>query len=74
MEDILSVDERLKNIKALRVGEVYNNNARVTNQGGNDYWESGVIHPHVILKDLIKIFHPGLLPEHDLVYYQLLSD
>ena len=74
LDDILSVDERLKNIKALKQGEVYNNNARLTKREGNDYWESVVINPQVILQDLIKIFHPGLLPGHELVYYQLIAD
>jgi iron complex transport system substrate-binding protein len=38
--------------------------------GGNDYWESGIVHPDVILADLVKILHPDLLPDHELYYYQ----
>ena len=41
--------------------------------GGNDYWESGAVSPHLILADLVKIFHPQLLPDHELVYYQKLE-
>jgi iron complex transport system substrate-binding protein len=29
-----------------------------------------VIKPDVILADLVKIFHPGLLPDHEFYYYQ----
>lgn len=33
------------------------------------YYEKGVMEPDVILADLVKIFHPELLPEHKLVYF-----
>jgi iron complex transport system substrate-binding protein len=39
----------------------------------NDYWESGIINPHVILADLINILHPELLPDHKLHYYRQLN-
>jgi iron complex transport system substrate-binding protein len=41
--------------------------------GGNDFFESGVINPHLILKDMIKIFHPDLLTDHQLHYYMKLK-
>ena len=50
-------------------GEVYNCDKRRVLGGGNDYWESGVVHPDVILRDLIKIFHPELVSE-EFVYYR----
>ena len=40
--------------------------------GGNDYWESGVVHPDLVLRDLVKIFHPELVPE-EFVYYRRLE-
>ncbi|MGL5914153.1 MAG: ABC transporter substrate-binding protein [Bacteroidales bacterium] len=52
---------------------IYNNNKRMNINGGNDFFESGVINPHLILKDLIAILHPTLLPNHSLVYYQQLK-
>lgn len=53
-------------------GEVFNCNKRVNAAGGNDYWESGVVRPDVILHDLIAIMHPEVLAENDreLYYYQ----
>ena len=50
-------------------GEVYNCDKRRVLGGGNDYWESGVVHPDVILRDLIKIFHSELVSE-EFVYYR----
>lgn len=49
-------------------GEVYNCTKRMNAAGENDYWESGVINPDLILRDLIKIFHPELVSE-DFYYY-----
>lgn len=53
-------------------GNVFTNNRRITAAGGNDFWESGIVHPDIILEDLIKIFHPGTL-EGDLTYYRRLE-
>jgi iron complex transport system substrate-binding protein len=58
-----------KEITALKRGKVYNNIKRVTAFGGSDFWESGVVDPDIILKDLVSIFHPELLPGYEPVYY-----
>lgn len=68
-EDILSTDKRLSHITPFLDNNIYNNNKKMTPGGGNDYWEKGVIEPHLILKDLICIFHPEILKDHALVYY-----
>jgi len=72
-EEILDKDSRFKDFEAFKNGEIYNNNRRVSPSGGNDYWESGVVHPERMLADLIHIFHPEVLPEHELYYYQKLN-
>ena len=59
--------------KAYREGNVYNYNKRTTPEGGNDYWESAVARPDILLADLIKVFHPELLPEHELFYMMKLE-
>jgi iron complex transport system substrate-binding protein len=68
--DILNADERLAGLRPFRTGRIYNNNARINKHGGNDYWESGIVNPHIILRDLIHILHPDLLPGHRPVYYR----
>lgn len=73
VNDILNTDQRLQYFKPCVERTIYNNNAKLNSSGGNDYWESGVISPHIILKDLISIFHPDLLPDHELVYYRKLE-
>lgn len=73
LADVLATDPRLAELAAFQSGNIYNNNARLNENGGNDYWESGLANPDVILADLIKILHPALLPDHELVYYRHLE-
>lgn len=63
---------RLANLACVKRGELYNNNRRANPHGGNDLWESGVVTPHLILRDLVKIFHPELVSE-DFYYYRKLE-
>jgi iron complex transport system substrate-binding protein len=69
-EEIAAKDPRYTHFKSFEQGTIYNNNKRTNDIGANDYWESGAVNPHLILADLIKIFHPELLPEHQFVYYK----
>jgi len=66
---LLSEDARYGEFKAVAEGKVYNNNARVNPNGGTDYYEGGVANPDLVLKDLVKIFYPDLLPDYELFYY-----
>ena len=70
LRDIEARDSRFRQIKAFRTGAVYNNDALVSINGGNQFWEKGVVEPQIILKDMIKIFHPELLESHSLVFYR----
>jgi iron complex transport system substrate-binding protein len=69
IKGLVAEDARYAEFKAVKEGKVYNNNARMNPNGGTDYYEGGVAHPDVVLRDLINIFHPGLLPEPQLFYY-----
>ncbi len=75
VENINSLDDlrrqlpKFAHMPCVQRGEVYNCDKRRVAGGGNDYWESGVVHPDVILRDLIKIFHPELVSE-EFVYYR----
>ncbi len=54
-----------------RSGHIFNNTLRSTSGGGNDYYESGVVNPDMVLRDLVKIFHPGLVHEEFVYHKQL---
>jgi iron complex transport system substrate-binding protein len=68
----LAEDERYGDFAAFQNGNVYAYNARMNANGGTDYFESGYANPDVLLADLIKVFHPNVLPDHELVYYKQL--
>jgi iron complex transport system substrate-binding protein len=70
---LLAMDERYVDFNAITSSHVYNYVARVNTSGGSDYFESGIANPDVILADLIRIFHPDLLPDHTLYYYKHLQ-
>ncbi len=72
--EIESSDKRLVTLRPFHTDRVYNNNARLNRYGGNDYWESGIVNPQLILSDMIHILHPELLPDHKPVYYKKLGD
>ena len=73
LQQLLQTDERYLGFAAIQTGRVYNNTKRLNAQGGNDIWERGIAHPEEILADLIKIFHPELMPDHDFVFYEKLK-
>ena len=55
--------------KAFKDSQVYGCN---TNYAA--YYEDFPFHPDLVLKDLIKIFHPSLLPEYELKYFSKLAE
>ena len=73
LASLSAMDARYADFGAFKSGDVYNTNARVTEMGGSDYYESGVANPDKVLMDLIKIFHPGLMEGYELYYYQKLN-
>jgi iron complex transport system substrate-binding protein len=68
--EILASEERFKKLSFFGSARIYNNNNRSTPAGGMDFWENGTVQPDVILGDLIRIFHPGVLPSDTLIYYR----
>lgn len=71
IEDLTRQLPKFSDISSLKEGRVYNNTKRTGATGGNDYWESGVVNPDIILRDLILIFHPNAIQENtELYYYQ----
>lgn len=47
---------------------VWNDNNRLNPKGGNDFWESGVVRPDLLLRDLIGIFSGEY--GHAIIYYK----
>ncbi len=72
-KELLDKDSRFGEFQAFRKGLVFNNNRRVNEQGGNDYWASASLNPHLVLADMVKIIRPDLLPKHEFVYFKKLE-
>lgn len=72
-KSLLALDKRYADFNAFKKGNIYSYNNSVNNKGSNDFFESGLMAPEVILADIIKILHPELLPKHQLVYYKQLQ-
>jgi iron complex transport system substrate-binding protein len=70
MHDVLEANPRFGDIAAVRSGRVWNCNARMTADGGSDFWESGAVRPDVVLRDLAAILHPELSSVGELYYFR----
>jgi iron complex transport system substrate-binding protein len=73
LDGISGFDPRYTSFKPFKEKKVYNNDLRMIRDGGNDFWESGVVRPDLILEDLISIFHPEITGPHQLYYYRKLE-
>lgn len=74
LNDVRGLDPRFAALPVLRRGNVWTNERRMSPGGGNDYFESAVMNPNLVLEDLIAIFHPELLPGHNFIYYRKLNE
>lgn len=73
LNDLEAADERYADFAAFQNGTVYNYDLRSNEFGGNDFFESAAANPQDVLADLIKIFHPDLVPDHAFVYYRIVE-
>ena len=65
IDEVRSAAPHFCDSEVVRRGNVYNNNRRRTAAGGSDFWESAIVHPDVVLRDLIAIMNG----ESDSLYY-----
>ena len=65
MEELRAIDEHHTWFKAYQTGRVYHFYGRTNSTGGNDFWETGVVHPEIILSDLQWALYPDLYPDYE---------
>jgi iron complex transport system substrate-binding protein len=68
--ELQAQDARFTDLKAFKEGNLYNHNRQKSAIGGSLYLMEGVVNPHWVLSDLVKILHPNLLSAHEFRYYQ----
>ncbi len=73
LAEIETADNRLTLFKAFKTGKVFNQRKRSNNNGGNDFWETGVARPDILLQDLMIIFHPELFSGDETYFMEKLK-
>lgn len=73
LNEIEITDKRYTKFKAFQNGDVYTYDIRKGSKGGSEFLELGYLRPDIILKDLVKISHPELLPDHELFFHRRLK-
>jgi iron complex transport system substrate-binding protein len=72
--ELSELDPRNELFAAFRSGRVFSNDARLSLGGGNDYWETGVTNPDLVLADMIALLHPEIAPNHQFIWYRQLPE
>jgi iron complex transport system substrate-binding protein len=72
LSELMAIDSRCEFFKAFKEGNVYHYNKRTNENGGLDYYETGVVRPDLLLRDMLVILHPELIDE-ETVYYEKLE-
>lgn len=72
LNDVIGRDKRYESFNAWKTNSLYNNDKQFNGEA-NNFWEKGVVEPHIILRDMIKIFHPEIVADEDFVYYRKLE-
>ena len=60
--EIMAEDQRYAFVPFIS-GKIINNNQRLNSLMANDFWESGLYHPHELLAELQQILHPEWFSE-----------
>jgi len=73
LEEVKNANAHYAQFKAYKNGTVYSFSKRRSESGGVEYFEFAPIQPHIVLKDLIKVMHPELLPDYQPYFLQRLD-
>lgn len=73
LKEMLDANPNYKHFKAFKNQKVYSFSNKKGKTGGVLYYELAPNRPDLILKDLIKIMHPEVLKDHELVFFEKLK-
>ncbi len=61
----------LNSFKAYRTGQVYHYQKRTRHEhDAYDWYETPEVRPDLVLEDLVAVFYPDLLPDHELMFLE----
>jgi len=72
-EQLLNKTQHYNQFQAVKNKHVYTFSTTTGETGGVLFFELGPHRPDLVLKDLISIFHPDLLPEYNTTFYKALK-
>lgn len=73
LKEMTDTNPNYKFFKAYKNGNVYSFSSKKGKTGGVLYYELAPNRPDLILKDLIKIMHPEVLPNYELFFFEKLK-
>ena len=73
LNEMKSTNQAYSQFTAFKTGSVYSYSLKKGKTGGIIYFELAPNRPDLVLKDLIKILHPDLLPKHELYFFDKLK-
>ncbi|TYP71704.1 ABC transporter substrate-binding protein [Aquimarina intermedia] len=73
MDELYQKNNRYQLFNAFKNKNVYSSTLKVGEKGGLLYYELGPMRPDLILKDIIKITHPEVLPDYELYFFKNLN-
>ena len=73
LDELVKADAKHAYFRPVKLKQVYNFNKRKLLSTANDFWESAVARPDLLLSDVIAILHPDILPGYQLVFAEKLK-
>lgn len=68
MDEMMKEDKKYGLFEAVKQRNVYSFDKKQLPSAANDYWESGIARPDLVLADIAAIVHPELFSDYELVY------
>ncbi|MEO8235808.1 MAG: ABC transporter substrate-binding protein [Flavobacterium sp.] len=73
LEEMQKTNPHYAQFKAFKTKNVYSYSIKKGKTGGLIYFESSPTRPDLVLKDILKIAHPELLPNYKLTFFEKLN-
>jgi iron complex transport system substrate-binding protein len=71
--DLKNANNKYTLFNAYQNRKVYSYTKRVSQNGANDYLESGFMRADLVLKDYVNVLHPGILNDSTTTYFEVLN-
>ena len=73
LDELKAANAHYEQFQSFKTGNIFSFSKRRSAHGGVEYFELGPLQPHIVLKDLIKVTHPNLMPDYEPYFLQKLN-